>query len=617
MSLLLRRIILICLDTFLIISSIWISFILNSNAQVFLENKEKIWIYFIAVIIGIPLYALTGQYKGITRYTGSLSLYKIAIRNIFLLIIVSIFGIITNYSVPEKNIWILIWLLLTFSTGGIRFFLRDLILIYKQLLIKRKKNVLIFGAGDSGIQLASSLKITGGYVIVAFIDENPKLWNRNLNGIQIKPPSELKNLSKDVDQVLLAIPKLNKNKRREIVNNVQKYSLPILQIPSIKELATDKSLKSQLRPVEIEDLLGREPVPPFHSLLGPGIKNQVVCVTGAGGSIGSELCRKIILLQPKKLILIDHSEYNLFKIELDLKNISSNDIKIVAALGSTTQYEFLNQIFKEHKIDTLFHASAYKHVSLVEKNLISGVANNVFSTKNICKASINNNVKKLTLISSDKAVRPTNIMGASKRLSEIICQTFAENINKNEALKSNSCCISIVRFGNVLGSSGSVVPIFKKQIMNGGPITLTHEKVVRYFMTIPEACDLVLQSSVLAKGGEVFLLDMGEPVLIKDLAEQLVSLSGLSIKNKKNPNGDIELKYTGLKPGEKLYEELLIDSKSYTTEHPLIFKANETNNISLKQLDSYLEELEKNIKIRDEQNILKLIKYLVPEWQKN
>ena len=617
MNLILRRLFLIFIDCILIISSIWFGLSMREDYNIFSQFKIFGWVYSSTIFFGIFIYIISGQYKGLTRYTGSSTLYIIAARNLAMVLTVYFYGSVKSFTLPSYKWWILIWFFTTFSTGAVRFFLRDILIEYKNKKNKRIKNVVIYGAGNTGAQLAAFIRLNGEFKVLAFIDDDKKLWNRSVNGIQIRKPSDISNFSRKINKILIAIPSLSRNKRREIFNFVKNQGIEILQIPSLKEITSGIKITDQLLPIKIEDLLGRDPVSPDPLILGKGINNKVICVTGAGGSIGSELCRKIIIFKPQKLILIDHSEYALFEIERELKTISSKSTKITAALGSTSDYEFINYLFKENNIEKVFHASAYKHVALVEKNLISGIANNVLSTKNICEAAVKNNVKHITLISSDKAVRPTNIMGASKRLSEIICQTYADFIDKKEKDISKKCCISMVRFGNVLGSSGSVIPIFKKQIINGGPITITHKKVIRYFMTISEACELVLQSSFLANGGEVFLLDMGEPVLIKNLAEQMISLYGLSIKNKNNPNGDIEIKYTGLKDGEKLYEELLIDSKSYPTKHPLIFKANEKNNISLNKLNHYLEEFEKSIKIRDEQNILRLIKDLVPEWQKN
>ena len=615
MKIIFRRFILIIFDSILILASIWLVLGINNANEFSLALSSFKWIYFTSIITGISIFIFSGQYKGLTRYTSSLALYEIALRNILMTTLVFLYGNFKSYPLPNNKSWILICFLSTFSLGAIRILLRDILVAYKKKKNKRINNVIIYGAGSTGAQLAESLRINGEYKVLSFIDDDKGLWKRSLNGIKIKPPEEMIDFFEKIDKVLIAVPSISRNKKKSIFNTFKNKGIEVLQIPSLSEITTTRKITDQLLPIKIEDLLGRDPVPADKSLLEAGVKNSVICVTGAGGSIGSELCRKIINFNPKELILIDHSEFALFEIERELKSIYPNGPKIIAALGSTTNYEFLNYIFQKNNINKVFHASAYKHVALVEKNIISGLANNVLSTKYICEAVIKNNVQHLTLISSDKAVRPTNIMGASKRLSEIICQTFAENINKNQKEDSNKCCISMVRFGNVLGSSGSVVPIFKKQILNGGPITLTHKNVIRYFMTISEACELVLQSSFLANGGEVFLLDMGEPVLIKDLAEQLISLSGLSIKNKRNPNGDVEIKYIGLKDGEKLYEELLIDSESYPTKHPLIFKANESSKVSFIQLQNFLEKLEINIKNRNEKEILDLIKKLVPEWK--
>ena len=383
--------------------------------------------------------------------------------------------------------------------------------------------------------------------------------------------------------------------------------MSVLQVPSVDDITSGRARIDALRPIAIEDLLGRESVPPNPDLLGPGIRDCVVCVTGAGGSIGSELCRQILSLQPSILILIERSEPALYAIEQELKRQLTFNVDFVVVLGDAGDPELLKRLFSSFRVNLIFHAAAYKHVPLVEANPLAGLKNNVLQTGALCREAQAAGVDRFVLISTDKAVRPTNIMGASKRLAEIVVQAFAKQSNKTR--------FSMVRFGNVLGSSGSVVPLFRNQIKLGGPITLTHPDIIRYFMTIPEAAQLVLQSSVLAKGGDVFLLDMGEPIRIKDLAEQMVRLSGLSVRNLDNPSGDIEIHCTGLRPGEKLYEELLIDAKAEPTPHALIFRAQEYS-LPPDELWPQLEVLESAIKCNDVTRSLNILAELVPEWKR-
>lgn len=607
MSLLTRKLLLIIIDSLFIIISIFLSVHLYSINQGF-DISNISWIYFRTIFIGILLYATTGQYKAITRYVGSIGLYTIAIRNIALVFIVFFTGLLTKEIQLNQAVWIEFWLILTSLTGSVRFFFRDILLFIKKSSIKNRRKVIIYGAGDTGIQLAASIKVSSEFDILYFLDKNPNLWNRNLNGIQIKPPHLLKALSSKVDIVLLAIPSLDKESRREIVQHIQNCGLAILQIPSFEELASGGNINDILKPVQIDDLLGRDLVPPDKSLLGPGIINKTICITGAGGSIGSELCKQILKLNPKKIILVENCEYNLYQISLQLKKENKENIEILEILGSTTDPLLIKEIFNKHSINIIFHASAYKHVALVESNPLNGLSNNILSTFYLCNAAKEFNIEKFVLISSDKAVRPTNAMGASKRFSEIICKYFAMSSN-------NICKYSSVRFGNVLGSSGSVVPLFKNQIKVGGPITVTDKKVMRYFMTIEEAVQLVIQSSFLSTGGDTFLLDMGEPISIYKLAEQMIKLSGKTIKNSDNPDGNIEIKIIGLKPGEKIYEELLINKKTLPTKHKRIFKADEGDLIPNFDLYKIMDKFENAAKQRDLNLVLNIMKTVIPEWQ--
>ena len=607
-----RRLILLILDSFLIITSI-----LLSNWTLSINKSSQIWTYLISLIVGIVIYTCTGQYKILTQYLGIYQIYKLSIRN-FLLIAITYLILSISFETYRIQYWLVFWLILTFSTIGVRVLMRD---ILSKIKINRNKNytpkVVIYGAGKAGAILASSLIQEARYSIEFFVDDSMILWNRTLRDIPIYPPNILYNKKDKIDQVLFAIPSLNIRQRNEIIKNIQSKGIKVMIIPSISDFTDGKVQIDKLRPIEIEDLLERDVVELDSNLLGEGIKGSVICVTGAGGSIGSELCRQIVNLSPKKLILFEISESSLYSIHRELKENSLDKIDIKPILGSATNEMLIDNIFKQEKIEIVFHAAAYKHVPLVECNSLQGIYNNVISTKVLCEASLNNDIRSFVLISTDKAVRPTNVMGATKRLAEQIVQASDEKAQKL-ALKNGKKIknFSMVRFGNVLDSSGSVVPLFREQIKNGGPITITHPEIIRYFMTIQEAASLVLHTLVLAEGGDVFLLDMGNPVRIKSLAEQMIKLSGLKLKDKNNIDGDIEIKTIGLRPGEKLYEELLINNESKKTRHKLIYRANE-DYIKYEFLVPKINELEISIEEHNSNYANKILKELVPDWEKS
>ena len=431
----------------------------------------------------------------------------------------------------------------------------------------------------------------------------------NIYGKPIYSSNDLDYFAGKINQVLISDSNIKRSSKLKIINKLKKLGVPLLELPSLDEFVSGKTSFDLLKPISIEELLGRDPVKPIEKLIGPGVNDVEVLVTGAGGSIGKGLCKQLIALKPKKLILLEISEYSLYLTNQELLAINSG-VEILPILLDCRNEKALSKVFQENNIKTIFHAAAYKHVPLVETNPIAGLSNNVISTKVICSVAIDFNIRNLIFVSTDKAVRPTNVMGASKRLAELIVFAFAGKEKNN-----NSTIFSLVRFGNVLGSSGSVIPLFLKQIKEGGPITLTHEKVIRYFMTIDEACILLIQSISLSKGGDLFLLDMGEPVLISHLAKQMILLSGMSLKDKDNPNGDIEITVSGLRPGEKLYEELLIDGEALKTDHPLIFKSNEKNIVPSRFFEK-LKVLEKYFEEQSENKALALLSELVPEWTK-
>jgi len=605
----LRRLLLTGLDALLLPLSVWLSFWLRL-AHPFHSGfiAAGNWLLPSVLLVGLPLYALTGQYKGLTRYEGSAALYRLAGRNGFLVFLLAGIGVMFRLPLPPRSSWILLWLLLTSFTGVVRFALRDVLLNLRSIQHKQQLRVAIYGAGEAGAQLAAALRLAGNHKIVIFLDDKPDYWTRSINGVAIQPPQILANLQDPIDQVLLAIPSLSRSERRRIVDDLQCRGIPVLQVPSVDDLTSGRARIDSLTPIEIEDLLGRDVVPADPQLLGPNILGSVVCVTGAGGSIGSELCRQILALSPARLVLLERSEPALYAIEQELRSLLPTGVELTVVLDSATDQHLLHRLFVDYEVELVFHAAAYKHVPLVEANPLAGLANNVCSTHRVCLAAVAAGVNQVVLISTDKAVRPTNVMGASKRLAELVVQAHAT--------EESSTLFSMVRFGNVLGSSGSVVPLFRRQIESGGPITLTHPEIIRYFMTITEAATLVLQASVLAQGGDVFLLDMGEPVRIKALAEQMVRLSGMSIRDQQHPNGDIEIVCTGLRPGEKLYEELLIEAESQPTAHPLIYRAQESY-LTPKKLWPQLDELNSAIISRDVEFALDLLARLVPEWQRS
>jgi FlaA1/EpsC-like NDP-sugar epimerase len=477
----------------------------------------------------------------------------------------------------------------------------------------KKKRVVIYGAGKAGVQLARSLMIDERYSLIYFVDDNKALWDRNLFGVDIKNSITLNRLEKDIDILFFCIPSINLKKRRELLTKLNQLSFDVLIVPTIEDLESGKAKIYETRKIRIEDIVYRETASINKSDLRETFLNNVILITGAGGTIGSELCRQILTFNPKKIILMDISEVSLYKISQELIQLNSNKIEILQVLGDCSDTEITRELFKTQNLDIVIHSAAYKHVPLVENNPLVGMSNNVLSTNTICKLSNEFDLKKVILISSDKAVRPTNIMGASKRIAELIFKAAQKTSNE----KRNKTKFAAVRFGNVLNSSGSVVPLFKKQIKNGGPVTVTHPEIIRYFMTIEESVMLVLQSASMCKGGELFILDMGKPVKIKDLATKMINLSGFKVKDNDNPNGDIEIKYAGLREGEKLYEELLIDGKSVQSKHKLIYKDLESNNIINANSEMLLEDLKNTLSQKDINAALTLTKKIIPEWEQS
>jgi len=584
---------------------------------------STIWVWSIPIMMSFSalFYIFYGNYISISKYIKSSEIYNIAKRILILIIIVIFADLITNGLIFNFKKYILFWIISTFINILARFSIKEILNYSGFYTIKKVRRVAIYGAGAAGAQLASSLILAGSHRILTFFDDSPNLFGRKLLGIKIVSSKNIYKFKDKIDQILFAIPSLNKKDSKIIFSKIKEYEIPVLRVPSIQDLTKRNLNINELRPIEIEDLLGRTAVKPNRELLKNSTEDLNICITGCGGSIGKEIFRQTINLNPKSLLLIDNSELSLYELEKEIDDhlIKKNRVKIFLKLGDVKDFNLLKNLFELHKIDIVFHSAAYKHVPLIERNPLQGIENNILSTYSICRAAKASKISKVTLISTDKAVRPANIMGATKRFAELILQAFAEDLiketsNLNPKTKKRDLKFAIVRFGNVLGSSGSVVPLFKKQIAAGGPITLTDENVIRYFMTISEAAQLVIQATSLAKGGDVFILDMGDPVKIKDLAEQMIRLSGLKVKNANHQNGDIEIITTGLRPGEKLYEELLIEGEPLKTQHPLIFKVNESK-ISYEKLLTGIKRLQKAIANLNEKDALNVLAEFVPEWK--
>ena len=593
---------------------------------------QHVWLFIAAPVIAIPLFVRFGMYRAVMRYFGNDALIAIikAVSLSSLILGIVVYWYSNHQNVVPRSIIFNYWWLSLILVGGLRlamrqYFLGDWFSAAQHVPFTSRDDglprVAIYGAGAAGNQLVAALRMGRAMRPVAFIDDDKSIADRIISGLQVYKPKHIQRMidRTGAQEILLAIPSSNRGRRREILGFLESFPLHVRSVPGFMDLASGRVKVDDIQEVDIADLLGRDAVPAQGDLLEHCIKDQSVLVTGAGGSIGSELCRQILALQPTTLLLFEHSEFNLYCILSELEQRIAREslsVRLLPILGSVRNQDKLLDVMKTWHVDTVYHAAAYKHVPMVEHNIAEGVLNNVIGTLNTAQAALQAGVANFVLISTDKAVRPTNVMGSTKRLAELTLQALSREQapvmfgDKTNVSRVNKTRFTMVRFGNVLGSSGSVIPLFHKQIKSGGPLTVTHPKITRYFMTIPEAAQLVIQAGSMGQGGDVFVLDMGEPVKIVELAEKMIHLSGLSVRSDKNPHGDISIEFSGLRPGEKLYEELLIGDNVAPTQHPMIMTANE-DHLSWDVLKVKLSELLSAVEHDDYARVRQLLRETV------
>ncbi len=581
-----RRALLIGGDTLAVLVATWAAFALRLGEVWPDLLRDVAWLFPLSVVVVIPTFAVVGLYRPILRYADESLLYTIVLAASAGILLMMAVWVVLGEGLWLRSFWLICWLVLVALVGGGRLLLR-------RFLRRRfrpgaaRAAVIIYGAGEAGAQLANTLRYSTEFEPVVFVDDNPHLWGSVVCGLKVRAPFKLSRLlaKHEARLILLALPSTPHRRRRDILESLAGLPARVMDLPTLAELTSGARRIDEFREIDVADILGRDSVQPNEALLRARVRDKTVMVTGAGGSIGAELCRQILALRPRRLVLFERSEYALYAIEQELDAMRANmdhshplapdsspakgegSIELIPLLGSVVHRRRLQAAMEQFQVEIVYHAAAYKHVPIVEHNPIEGVQNNVFGTWRAAEAALAAGVETFVLVSTDKAVRPTNVMGVTKRLAELILQGLA-----GEGGATRLC---MVRFGNVLDSSGSVVPLFREQIHKGGPVTVTHPEVERYFMTIPEAAQLVIQASALAQGGDVFLLDMGEPVRILDLARRMIQLSGLSVRDDDHPDGDIDIEFTGLRSGEKLREELLIGTDDLPTEHPMIRRARE------------------------------------------
>jgi FlaA1/EpsC-like NDP-sugar epimerase len=601
------------MDVVLVWVALWLAFVVRLGDSRAIEPfAGHAWLFALAPIIAIPLFIRFGMYRAVMRYFGNDALLAIA-KAVTLSALLLALAVYWHQGAPKlipRSMVFNYWWLSLVLVGGLRlvmrqYFMGDWFSADQPTKLQGRESglpkVAIYGAGAAGNQLVAALRLGRAMRPVAFIDDDSGIANRTIAGLRVYTSKHIQQMIDETgaDEILLAMPSASRGRRRQILEDLENFPLHVRSIPGFMDLASGRVKVEDVQEVDIADLLGRDSVPPQQVLFERCIRNQVVIVTGAGGSIGAELCRQILLNEPATLLLFEHSEFNLYSIHSELEariKRESLPLRLVPILGSIRNSDRLLDVMNAWEVDTVYHAAAYKHVPMVEHNIAEGVLNNLVGTLNTAQAAIRAGVGNFVLISTDKAVRPTNVMGSTKRLAEMVLQALSREsapvlFADEKALRQlNKTRFTMVRFGNVLGSSGSVIPLFHEQIRKGGPVTVTHPNITRYFMTIPEAAQLVIQAGAMGKGGDVFVLDMGEPVKIAELAEKMIHLSGLSVRSAKNPHGDIAIEFTGLRPGEKLYEELLIGDNVSSTEHPMIMRANEEH-LSWEAFKAVLSEL--------------------------
>ena len=597
-----KQIIMLFVDVATLLFALWLAFVLRIGEPFPTEYIYPSWWLFIAIpVIMIPLFVKLGLYRAVLQYMGiKVITTTFQATTIACLIVGFLMWFFREPNLP-RSVLPIFWFIVNIAVIASRFLFKGYLYSWDSFINSRKQT-LIYGAGNAGVQLVESLKKSTVYAPIAFIDDDKEKQGTMLNYLEVFPFDKIDFLikKKEAKVLLLAVPSLSEKQRTQILKRLTKYPLEVKVLPSLDKIVNGIVNLDAIKHVEVADILGRDSVEPNQSLLERNILGKNILITGAGGSIGSELSRQVMKLSPKKVVLMDNSEFNLYNIHLELAS-KGFSIEIIPSLCTVTNYHQLKQIIAQNNIQTIYHAAAYKHVPMVEMNIISGTYNNVIGTYNIARLADELEVANMVLVSTDKAVRPTNVMGASKRMSELILQAFSDK---------SKCCFSMVRFGNVLESAGSVVPLFRNQIKAGGPVTVTHRNITRYFMSIPEAVELVLQSGAMAKGGDVFVLDMGEPIKIIDLAYKMIHLSGLTPIDNENPDGDIRIDFTGLRPGEKLYEELLIGSNVVQSEHPRIMQAKESK-LSFDEV-SHCVEVIKSARENQDERVVKelLLKYV-------
>ncbi|MBA3563716.1 MAG: polysaccharide biosynthesis protein [Gammaproteobacteria bacterium] len=552
-------------DAVMIPLALWSAFFVYAGTFV-LDEELPVWLFPLTLVFSIPAFVRLGLYRAVVRFMGGRVVIAVLKGVSISVILLAIVALAAGLRAHTLQILIIYWTFALLYVGGSRFVMRA----YLQRQRKPGDRVVIYGAGEAGARLAAALAGGQEFLPVAFIDDNVSAWGSVINGIEVHGPNELPRLVDDLEisRVLLALPSVSRRSRQEILTRLEPLAVHVQTMPNFSDLVSGKARVDDIHDVDVADLLGRDAVPPNDALMDACIRGKSVMVTGAGGSIGAELCRQIIQLGPQRLLLFELSEVALYTIEKELRLIAAREklsVEIVALLGSAHHKYRVREVMINFEVETVYHAAAYKHVPVVEHNMIEGIHNNVFGTWHTAEAAIEAHVRTFVLISTDKAVCPTNVMGATKRFSELVLQGLDERGSKTR--------FCMVRFGNVLASSGSVVPLFREQIRRGGPVTVTHPAIIRYFMTIREAAQLVIQAGSMGQGGDVFVLDMGKPVRIEDLARRMIHLMGLEVRDENNPDGDIAIKYTGLRPAEKLYEELLIGNNVMGTEHPMIWRA--------------------------------------------